>query len=231
MVTGTAAVWSCITNTPSRVSESQRNAQYTRSIRTSVRTGMLHCVRRSQAACRRTRHDQEACSPMAEARALPTERVTALRELLNRYNHEYYVLQQPSVSDAEWDQLFHELRRLESEHPELITPDSPTQNIGAPPSAASRRCGTRLRCSRSATSFRARTSKSGRAASIVTPAATSWTYRRTQDRRRRQQRVVSATASSCGATRGDGFVGEDVTANMRTVRDLPRSSAARATAA
>src|SRR5690606_7131147 len=64
------------------------------------------------------------------------ERIRELREEIRRHNYAYYVLNEPIISDAEWDQLFHELKRLEEEHPELITPDSPTQQVGAPPSSA-----------------------------------------------------------------------------------------------
>ncbi|HEV2037027.1 MAG TPA: hypothetical protein VGQ96_00350, partial [Candidatus Eremiobacteraceae bacterium] len=64
------------------------------------------------------------------------KRVAELRELLDRYNYEYYVLDSPTISDAEWDTLFRELASLEEQHPELRTPDSPTQRVGAAPSAA-----------------------------------------------------------------------------------------------
>ncbi|MBX6342655.1 MAG: NAD-dependent DNA ligase LigA, partial [Thermomicrobiaceae bacterium] len=63
-------------------------------------------------------------------------RIAELRRLINQYNYEYYILDQPTVSDAEYDALMNELRQLEAAHPELITPDSPTQRVGAPPSAA-----------------------------------------------------------------------------------------------
>lgn len=56
-----------------------------------------------------------------------------LRAELERHNHQYYVLDQPLVSDAEYDGLFRELQQLESEHPELASPDSPTQRVGGAP--------------------------------------------------------------------------------------------------
>ena len=56
-----------------------------------------------------------------------------LRELLRRYNHHYYVLDEPLVPDSEYDRLFHQLKSLEEQHPELITADSPTQRVGAAP--------------------------------------------------------------------------------------------------
>src|SRR4030042_3263951 len=60
-------------------------------------------------------------------------RVQALREQIHRHNYLYYVLDQPEVSDAEYDRLFDELASLEKQFPELVTPDSPTQRVGAPP--------------------------------------------------------------------------------------------------
>ena len=60
----------------------------------------------------------------------PEKRVRELRELLARYSYEYHVLDQPSVSDSIYDSLFGELKKLEAEHPDLITSDSPTQRVG-----------------------------------------------------------------------------------------------------
>jgi DNA ligase (NAD+) len=57
-------------------------------------------------------------------------RIQELRELLNRYNYEYYILDNPTVTDSEFDKLMQELKNLESKNPELITPDSPTQRVG-----------------------------------------------------------------------------------------------------
>src|SRR3712207_3376722 len=60
------------------------------------------------------------------------QRLDELRATIDRYNYEYFVLDRPSVPDAEYDALMRELRTLEAEHPELITPESPTQRVGAP---------------------------------------------------------------------------------------------------
>ena len=57
-------------------------------------------------------------------------RAAALREQLNEHNYRYFVLDDPSISDAEYDALMRELQRLEEAHPELVTPDSPTQRVG-----------------------------------------------------------------------------------------------------
>jgi DNA ligase (NAD+) len=149
-------------------------------------------------------------------------RIQTLRELINRYNYEYYVQQMPSVSDAEWDRLFHELKQLEDENPHLQTADSPTQAIGAPPaegfaqvrhevpmlslSNVFSREGledwvgrVRRFAGRDDLEFSVEPKIDGVAASIL--------YRNGQYIR--------------GATRGDGVSGEDVTANIRTIRDLP----------
>ena len=61
------------------------------------------------------------------------QRIEELRKVINHHNYRYYVLDSPEISDAEYDELMRELQQLESEHPELVTPDSPTQRIGAPP--------------------------------------------------------------------------------------------------
>src|SRR5690606_31539656 len=61
------------------------------------------------------------------------KRVQQLHELLNKYNYEYYVLDNPSVPDAEYDKLLNELIEIEKQHPEWVTPTSPTQRIGAEP--------------------------------------------------------------------------------------------------
>ncbi|MDQ2631043.1 MAG: NAD-dependent DNA ligase LigA, partial [Actinomycetota bacterium] len=65
--------------------------------------------------------------------ASPEQRAAELREELDRHNHLYYVLDEPEVGDDVYDALLNELRALEEEHPELRTPDSPTQRVGAPP--------------------------------------------------------------------------------------------------
>ncbi|MFL5920280.1 MAG: DNA ligase LigA-related protein, partial [Gaiellaceae bacterium] len=62
------------------------------------------------------------------------QRLDELREQVDHHLHRYHVLDEPEISDAEYDRLFDELKGLEEEHPDLITPDSPTQRVGAPPS-------------------------------------------------------------------------------------------------
>ena len=61
------------------------------------------------------------------------KRIEELRKLIRHHNYLYYVLNKPEISDAEYDALMNELRELEKKFPDLITPDSPTQRVGAPP--------------------------------------------------------------------------------------------------
>src|SRR5690349_22681359 len=151
----------------------------------------------------------------------PAVRVDELREIIRRHEHSYYVLDRPEVSDAEYDALCLELRRLEDQNPDLITADSPTQRVGGEASEQFAKVRHRspmlsLQNAFDETEIRA-FDKRVRAAvgdQVVYCAelkidglAISLTYAKG-----RLQRA---------ATRGDGTVGEDVTANVRTIRSVP----------
>ena len=73
-------------------------------------------------------------------------RIDELRDRIDYHNHRYYVLDDPEISDAQYDELMRELRRIESEHPELVTPDSPTSAWGRSLLRGSHRPSTRCRC-------------------------------------------------------------------------------------
>jgi DNA ligase (NAD+) len=151
-------------------------------------------------------------------------RIVALRETIDRANYEYYVLDNPTLSDAEWDMALRELRTLEEAHPELVTPDSPTQRVGAPPLSTFESV-THPRPLLSLGNvfnegelreWAARVYKLiGRAEHavpfVVEPKidglAIALTYRDGQ--------------FTLGATRGDGFTGENVTQNLRTIKKIP----------
>ncbi len=150
------------------------------------------------------------------------ERVAKLREEINHHNHRYYVLDDPVISDAEYDQLMQELRRLETEHPELITPDSPTQRVGAAPSEAF----TQVRHRRPMLSL---------ANAFDMDEMYAW-HRRVKglldgvDFEMVCELKIDGLAVSLvyengklvlGATRGDGYTGEEVTRNLRTIRSVP----------
>src|SRR6266550_4583603 len=70
---------------------------------------------------------------MAAVRKNIQQKIEQLRDMLRYHEHRYYVLDDPEVSDAEFDRLMQELKRLEAENPELITPDSPSQRVGGKP--------------------------------------------------------------------------------------------------
>lgn len=152
------------------------------------------------------------------------QRLEELRRLINYHNHQYYVLDSPEISDAEYDQLMNELRRLEAEHPELVSPDSPTQGIGAPPVEAFGVIEHPRPLLSLANAFsyqelaawHQRMSKllSGRRFDLVCEPkidglAVALTY-------------VDGLLVT-GATRGDGYRGEDITQNLRTIRSIPLS--------
>ena len=155
----------------------------------------------------------------------PAVRVEEVRELIRRHEHAYYVLDAPEVSDAEYDALFLELRRIEEERPDLVTPDSPTQRVGGEASAQFAKVRHRSPMLSLQNAFDEAEirgfDKRVRAAvgdNVVYCAelkidglAISLTYAKG-----RLQRA---------ATRGDGTTGEDVTANVRTIRSVPLSIA------
>ena len=146
----------------------------------------------------------------------------SLREQIERHNHAYYVLDRPTVPDAEYDRLFRELEELERQHPELVTLDSPTQRVGAAPLAAFGEVAHGVPMLSLANAFseeeaaafdrRVRDALSGGEVEYAAEPkfdglAVSLTY--------------EAGLLARGATRGDGYTGEDVTANLRTVRSVP----------
>ena len=155
-----------------------------------------------------------------------------MRAELRRHEHLYYVLDAPVISDAEYDALMNELKRIEAEHPELLTADSPTQRVGGKPAEGFRK----VRHSRSMLSL---------------DNAYSADELRDWDRRVRElagRLPVEYTAElkldglsvalhyeaaenggarlAAGITRGDGQIGEDVTSNIRTIRSVPLSISA-----
>jgi DNA ligase (NAD+) len=151
-----------------------------------------------------------------------TARIAELRSLLEEHNYNYYVLDRPSIPDAEYDRLFRELQQLESEHPELVTNDSPTQRVGAAPSAEFEQVTHRAPMLSLNNAFEddevAQFDRRVREA--VKHDAVSYAAEPKFD-----GLAVSLTYEDgrflTGATRGDGYVGEDVTMNLRTVRAIP----------
>ncbi len=160
---------------------------------------------------------------MTEQDQIARQRLEELRREIHFHNYRYHVQDAPLISDVEFDRLLVELRRIEAEHPEWITPDSPTQRVGSQPSE--------------------RFSKVRHPAPVLSLAnafgeedARAWYDRivRLDERVARSTFVVEPKIDGLsvilhyrnglfvqGATRGDGEVGEDVTTNLRTLRSLP----------
>ncbi|MGA3842459.1 NAD-dependent DNA ligase LigA [Ralstonia nicotianae] len=160
--------------------------------------------------------------------ASPEARAAALRATLNRYAHEYYVLDQPSVPDAEYDRLYRELEALEAEHPELRTPDSPTLRVGAAvlPEFAPVRHVVPMLSIRTETDttaggaldFDASVRRELGLAESDPPVEYAAELKfdgLAINLRYEKGFLVQA------ATRGDGATGEDVTQNIRTIRQIP----------
>jgi DNA ligase (NAD+) len=160
---------------------------------------------------------------MSETIENPQKRLVWLRNEINRHNYQYYVLNSPLISDAEWDRLWHELKDLEAAHPDWITPDSPTQRLTAQISekfAKVRHPAPILSLS-----------------NALAPAELmAWFERisRLDERVRTADFVTEPKFDglsvvlhyrngvfTLGATRGDGEIGEDVTNNLRTIRGIP----------
>lgn len=149
-------------------------------------------------------------------------RVAALREEIRRHDYLYYVQAKPQISDSAYDRLFRELTELEQAHPELVTADSPTQRVGAPPLDSL----TKVRHEQAMLSLDSMVEQSDVLAF---------------DQRMKRELGVPTVGYTAepkfdglsvellyergfftrGATRGDGVTGEDVTVNLKTIRALP----------
>jgi DNA ligase (NAD+) len=149
-------------------------------------------------------------------------RVAELRKDIEFHNYQYHVLNNPVISDEEYDRLFRELLELEREHPELASPDSPTQRVGAEPQERFKKVGHLAPMLSLANAFdeeelrafnkRVRNLLDADGFDFVTELkidgnAVALTYE--------EGRLAR------GATRGNGLVGEDVTANLKTIRSIP----------
>ena len=150
-------------------------------------------------------------------------RVAELRRLIEHHAYRYYVLDDPEIEDAAYDALYDELQQLEQQHPQLVTPGSPTQRVGAPPAEGFRKARhlapmgslekvtTEEAVLKWAEDVRKRLDSDEPVAYVLEPkidgSAISLVY---------EHGVLAR-----GVTRGDGHQGEDVTANLRTVKTVP----------
>lgn len=164
----------------------------------------------------------EGRSDTSAATASVRERIARLREAIRRHDYLYYVKDKPEISDSEYDRLFRELVELEQAHPDLVTADSPTQRVGAPPLDEL----GKVRHERPMQSLD----------SLVNPSdvvAFDQRMKRELETDRVEytvepkfdglsvELVYDRGAFVRGSTRGDGTTGEDVTINLRTIRSLP----------
>ena len=150
-------------------------------------------------------------------------RAAELRELLNRWSHEYHVLDDPTVDDATYDRHFDELAELERTDPRLVTPDSPTQRVGAAPSERFRKVrhltpmGSLEKVTTDegllkwAEDVRKRLGTDEPVAYVIEPKIDGLAINLTYEN----------GIFTRGATRGDGVQGEDVTVNLRTIGSIP----------
>jgi DNA ligase (NAD+) len=149
-------------------------------------------------------------------------RASELRRQIDHHNHRYYVLDDPQISDAEYDRLLKELTDLEARYPELATPDSPTQRVGAAPLEKF----TTYRHALQMLSLQNASSPEELAewhARVVAgdPEAPPPLWCEPKVDGTAVEIVYEKGRLVMGATRGDGWVGEDVTASIRTIRALP----------
>ncbi|MFQ5649650.1 MAG: NAD-dependent DNA ligase LigA [bacterium] len=151
------------------------------------------------------------------------KRIATLRTTLNHHNYRYYVLDDPEISDKEYDHLFRQLEDLEADFPEFVTPDSPTQRVGAPPLDAF-----------ATVSHAVPMLSLDNAFGLAEVRGFDERVKRLLDTPHEIEYVVEPKIDGVavelvyenglfiqGSTRGDGFVGEDITLNLRTVKAIP----------
>jgi DNA ligase (NAD+) len=152
------------------------------------------------------------------------ERIEELRRLINHHNYRYYVLDSPEISDAEYDELMKELKQLEEEYPQFLTPDSPTQRVGAAPVEAFGVVEHPLPLLSLGNAFSQEELLTWytRILKLAGEQPLNFTGEHKID-----GLAVALTYTNgqltTGATRGDGFRGENITQNLRTIRSIPLS--------
>jgi len=155
------------------------------------------------------------------AQGVPDE-VRRLRRDIEEHNRRYHVLDDPTITDAEYDELFRRLEALEAAHPELVTPDSPTQRVGATPAAGFATVAHRqqmlslqnVTTREELREFDARIRKflgRDRIAYAGEPKMDGVAV----------ELVYEHGVLTVGSTRGDGITGENVTPNVRTIKSVP----------
>lgn len=150
------------------------------------------------------------------------ERINELKELLTRYGYEYYTLDNPTVSDFEYDKLMRELIELETENPALVTPDSPTQRVGGEISEGFEQVEHAVQMQSLADVF----SKEelfefdARVRSALETNSVEYVTEMKIDGLSVSLEYIDGIFTR-GSTRGNGFTGEDITQNLKTVKSIP----------
>jgi DNA ligase (NAD+) len=157
------------------------------------------------------------------------QKIEKLRNEIRHHEHLYYVLDSPEISDAEYDALMNELKRLEGAHPELVTPDSPTQRVGGRPAEGFRK----VQHSRPMLSLDNAYSEEElkewgrRVRDLAGNLPVEYTAELKLDglsvALQYEAEAGGGARLAAGVTRGDGQIGEDVTSNVRTIRSVPLS--------
>jgi DNA ligase (NAD+) len=152
------------------------------------------------------------------------QRIEKLRAEINHHNYRYYVLDSPEISDAEYDEMMRELQGLEAEHPRFLTPDSPTQRVGAAPVEAFGVVEHRypLLSLGNAFSKEELTAWYKRISKLLDGQSCNFAGEHKIDGLAVALTYIGGKLAS-GATRGDGLRGEDITQNLKTVRSIPLS--------
>jgi DNA ligase (NAD+) len=155
------------------------------------------------------------------------KKIEKLREELRRHEHLYYVLDAPEISDAEYDKLMNELKKLEVAHPDLVTPDSPTQRVGGKPAEGFRKAqhSRPMLSLDNAYSQEELADWDRRVHELAGKMPVEYTVELKLDGLSVALSYVAASDGGArlamGVTRGDGQTGEDVTTNIRTIRSVP----------
>ncbi|HEY1767927.1 MAG TPA: NAD-dependent DNA ligase LigA [Terracidiphilus sp.] len=167
---------------------------------------------------------------MSETGAART--MAKLRDEIRHHEHLYYVLDKPEISDAAYDALMNELKRREADHPELVTPDSPTQRVGGKPAEGFKKAphARAMLSLDNAYSAEELTEWDRRVHELAGNLPVEYTAELKLDGLSVALRYEPASHGGArlalGLTRGDGQIGEDVTSNIRTIRSVPLSIAA-----
>src|SRR5271157_241396 len=167
----------------------------------------------------------ERTSPHSSPDSIWARRAAELSAELRRHEHLYYVLDSPEISDAAYDALMNELKQLEAAHPELVTPDSPTQRVGGKPAEGFRKVphSRPMLSLDNAYSAEELAAWDARCRELAGPLPVEYVAEYKLDGLSvalRYEMPLSSTHALLvsGLTRGDGQIGEDVTSNIRTIR-------------